>query len=400
MNDNKGVDPQRREALMADPSPVTRSLVTLLFVLIYMAFLAETAALAWEFGDSGLTLRLATLDAHNFIFFPVAGLLALVGFWRPTVLVTDALARGQIAGGRAVLGVTLLTIVLAAFAAAAVFSGPGARSIYEISPGALAADTAEPGRLAIPDALITLNILADGPGGLSPYQARCDSEWLRFSPIADEERMCLPAGQRMSVADCCAAKARFRTHINTLQAEAPSYLSKVHTVVLPIKSFFLLMLLAIGILLVRFRRALLKRYGERVEDVSFGLAVTGIVMMAWPLLNAAYLETMALLTGDGSSGAYTVFAPLIALGFGIWALLLIFFHLRTYPSQIEYAARIGGFIAAAIGVLRYEEITGFLIANLGVGAGIVAIIVFAVMILALVSALVIGIKPKDFDLKG
>ena len=289
---------------------------------------------------------------------------------------------------------------MAAFAAAAVFSGPGARSIYEISPGALAADTAEPGRLAIPDALITLNILADGPGGLSPYQARCDSEWLRFSPIADEERMCLPAGQRMSVADCCAAKARFRTHINTLQAEAPSYLSKVHTVVLPIKSFFLLMLLAIGILLVRFRRALLKRYGERVEDVSFGLAVTGIVMMAWPLLNAAYLETMALLTGDGSSGAYTVFAPLIALGFGIWALLLIFFHLRTYPSQIEYAARIGGFIAAAIGVLRYEEITGFLIANLGVGAGIVAIIVFAVMILALVSALVIGIKPKDFDLKG
>ena len=385
---------------MADPSPVTRSLVTLLFVLIYLAFLTETAVLVWEFGDSGLALRLATLDAHNFIFFPVAGLLALVGFWRPTVLVTDALARGQIAGGRAVLGVTLLASVLAAFAAAAVFSGPGARSIYEISPAALAADTAEPGRLAIPDALITLNILADGPGGLSPYQARCDSEWLRFSPIADEERMCLPAGQRMSVADCCAAKARFRAHINTLQAEAPSYLSQVHTAVLPIKSFFLLMLLAIGILLVRFRRALLTRYGERVEDVSFGLAVTGVVMMAWPLLNAAYLETMALLTGDGSSGAYTVFAPLIALGFGIWALLLIFFHLRTYPSQIEYAARIGGFIAAAIGVLRYEEITGFLIANLGVGAGIVAIVVFAVMILALVSALIIGIKPKDFDLKA
>lgn len=385
---------------MADPSSVTRSLVTLLFVLIYLAFLTETAVLVWEFGNSGLALRLATLDAHNFIFFPVAGLLALVGFWRPTVLVTDALARGQIAGGRVVLGVTLMATVLAAFAASAAFSGPGARSIYEISPAALAADITEPGRLAIPDALITLNILADGPGGLSPYQARCDTEWLQFSPIAEEEQMCLPAGQRMSVADCCAAKASFRAHINSMQARAPSRLSQVHTAVLPIKSFFLLMLLAIGVLLVRFRRALLARYGERVEDVSFGLAVTGVVMMVWPLLNAAYLETMALLTGDGSSGAYTVFAPLIALGFGIWALLLIFFHLRTYPSQIEYAARIGGFIAAAIGVLRYEEITGFLIANLGIGAGIVAIVVFAVMILALVSALVIGIKPKDFDLKG
>ena len=131
--------------------------------------------------------------------------------------------------------------------------------------------------------------------------------------------------------------------------------------------------------------------------MSFGLAVGGAVMLVWPLLNASYLETMSLLTGGGASSAYTVMAPLVALGFGVWTLLLVFFHLRAYPSQIEYAAKIGGFIAAAIGVFRYEDITMYLSRTLGVGGSIVAIIVFAVAVIALLLSIVLGIDPTDID---
>ena len=55
----------------------SRMAVTILFSLLYLAFLLETGFLLGEFGASGLALRLASLDSQNFIFFPVAGLLAL-----------------------------------------------------------------------------------------------------------------------------------------------------------------------------------------------------------------------------------------------------------------------------------------------------------------------------------
>jgi hypothetical protein len=92
-------------------------------------------------------------------------------------------------------------------------------------------------------------------------------------------------------------------------------------------------------------------------------------------------------------------APLIALGFGVWTLLLIFFHLRAYPSQIEYAAKIGGFVAAAIGVFRYDDITMYLSRTLGVGGSVVAIIVFAVAVIALLLSILLGVDPTDIDFK-
>ena len=154
-------------------------------------------------------------------------------------------------------------------------------------------------------------------------------------------------------------------------------------------------LLGIGILLVQYRKGLERLHGATPSGISFGLALGGSVMLIWPLLNAAYLQTMALLTGSGSASAYTIVAPLVALGFGVWTLLLVFFHLRSYPSQIEYAAKIGGFVVAAVGVFRYEEITNYLARTLGIGGGLVAIIVFAVAVGALIVSVVLGVDPTD-----
>ena len=387
---------------MSQTHPVTRILVTLLFAGIYAAFLVETGALFVEFRQSGLALRLATLDSQNFIFFPIAGLLALIAFWKPAVMLVDALARDRFRFGRLVLGASLLVCSLAAWGLASAFAASPARSMFEVLPAALTSDTGHsatdtrPALAPVPEVLARMKILSNIDGGLRAFRAQCDPEWLRYSTGADELKLCFPAGERISVRDCCRAKAAFRAHVNALAADHPSRLSRIHNLVLPVKCFFLLLLLGLGIFLVRYRKGLERVYG-RLADISFGMALGGGMMLAWPLLNASYLETMSLLTGGTSSSAYTIIAPLVALGFGAWTLLLVFFHLRSYPSQIEYAAKIGGFIAAAVGVFRYEEITTYLSRTLGVGGSIVAIVVFGVAALALILSILLGVDPSDPD---
>ena len=122
----------------------TRVAVTIVFALLYLAFLTETGVLVQEFGASGLALRLASLDSQNFIFFPVAGLLALVAFWQPAVLLVDAMWRGQLKFGRIVLGGSLVVALIGAWLISGAFESSEARSVFEISPKALAADDGAP----------------------------------------------------------------------------------------------------------------------------------------------------------------------------------------------------------------------------------------------------------------
>lgn len=389
---------------MSNTQRSTQIIVTLIFAFLYLAFLAESAVLMQEYGPSGIALRLAALDSQNFIFFPVAGLLVLVAFWKPTVLLVDAMWRDKLRAGRVVLLTSLAVCGLFAWAISEAFESSNARSMYEIAPSALVADAGVSGtqdtaaRAPLTDILARMKILSAVDKGLGEYRTQCDREWLRYSTAADAEMLCFPAGERLSVRDCCTAKAAFREHLNTLAATSPSNTAAVHHIVMPIKIFFLLLLLGLGILLVQYRKGLERIYGAGLSGVSFGLAVGGAVMLIWPLMNAAYLQTVSLLTGSGSDSAYTVVAPLIAFGFGAWTMLLVFFHLRSYPSQIEYAAKLGGLIVAAIGVFRYDEITSYLARTLGVGGGPVPIIVFAVSVSALALSILLGIDPTDIRL--
>ena len=379
---------------------LSRVTVSLLFVLLYLAFLTETALLFIEFSSSGLAWSVATLDSQNFIFFPVAGLLALVAFWQPTVYVFDCLGGGKVPFGRPVLGVSLGLCVVFALTFAASFNTSSSRSVFEIAPPALLEDTGQAAtsdqtaRASIPDILTRMRILAADEGGLTAYRGRCDTDWLTYADSADRQSLCFPAGERISMADCCQAKRAFRAHLIQLHADSPSQLSYVHKLILPIKGFFLLFLLMIGVLLVQYRKALSATYGDAFTRVSFALAVGGIVMLIWPLLNASYLDTMALLTGGTARSTYAITAPLIALGFGAWALLLTFFHFRSYPSQIESAARVGGLIVAVLGVLRYEEITTYISRTLGVGGSVVAVIVFAVAVIGLIASILTGAESR------
>ena len=380
----------------------SRIAVTLFFALIYAAFLFETGVLAYEFAPHGLALQMATLFAHNFLFFPVAGALALIAFWRPAVLIVDALGAGRVPQGRLTLLVVAGVIGFVAWSMSNAFAGSNTRSLFEIAPETLIADEGVPSddpaerRAAVGEVLIQLKINASVDGGLQRFQSRCEPEWLRYGVAAQEQKLCFPTGAVTNVEACCRAKTDFRDRVNAMQAADPSLLTRVHRYVLPVKMVFLLMLLFIGILLVWLRKPLTQLYGRAVQQVSFSLAAGGALVLLWPLMNAAYLSTSSLLTGDGLSNAYRVTAPLFALGFGVWAMLLIFFHLRTYPSHIETALKSAGAIGAAIGVFRYEDIVNYLSRTLGVGGGLVAVVVFTVAVGSLIAAVLMGVKAPEF----
>ncbi|MGB3627294.1 MAG: hypothetical protein WA989_15785, partial [Henriciella sp.] len=349
----------------------SRIAVTAFFALLYLGFVVETGTLIYEFAPEHLAIPIATMFAHNFLFFPIAGLLALIAFWRPAVLLVDALGTGKLKHGWLTLLLVIGVIGGLAYLLSNAFAASNTRSLFEIAPQAIAADESRESddpaarRASVGEALLQLRIMADIDGGLQQFQSRCEPDWLRYGVTADQEKHCFATGSQTSIEACCRARTEFRDHVNTLQAKAPSLLSRVHRVVLPIKMVFLLTLLFIGILLVWLRKPLTQLYGKAVQQVSFPLAAGGALVLLWPLMNAAYLSTSALLTGDGLSNAYRVTAPLFALGFGVWAMLLIFFHLRTYPSHIETALKSAGAIAAAIGVFRYEEIVAYLTRTLG-----------------------------------
>ena len=380
----------------------SRIAVTVFFALIYAAFLIEIGTLIHEFGPHYLAMSMATMFAHNFLFFPIAGLLALIAFWRPAVLLADALGTGKIKHGWLTLAIVMGLIGFVAWAMSSAFAGSNTRSLFEIAPEAIiadegvASDNPTERRAALGEVLIQLKINSAADGGLQRFQTRCEPEWLRYGVMSQEQTLCFPTGKITSVEACCQAKTDFRTRVNAMQTNNPSRLAAVHRYVLPVKMVFLLTLLFIGILLVWLRKPLTALYGKAVQQVSFPLAAGGALVLLWPLMNAAYLSTSSLLTGDGLTNAYRVTAPLFALGFGVWAMLLVFFHLRTYPSHIETALKSAGAIAAAVGVFRYEEIVNYLSRTLGVGGDIVAVTVFTVAVGVLIAAVVMGIRPPAF----
>ncbi|MEQ9315518.1 MAG: hypothetical protein RLN72_06675, partial [Henriciella sp.] len=238
----------------------SRIAVTVFFALLYLGFAVETGVLLYEFAPEHLAIPMATMFAHNFLFFPVAGLLALIAFWRPAVMLVDALGTGKLRHGWITLGLVIAAIGALAYILSSAFAASNTRSLFEISPQAIAADESRESdddalrRASVREVLLQLHIMADIDGGLQQFQSRCEEDWLRFGVTADQEKQCFPTGTKTSIAACCTARTDFRDHVNTLQADSPSLLAGVHRAVLPLKMVFLLTLLFIGILLVWLRK--------------------------------------------------------------------------------------------------------------------------------------------------
>src|SRR5262249_51338522 len=133
-----------------------RIFVAIAFVIIGASFIASTGLLIYDFQSIDWQ-TMVVAHGHLFLFFPLFGLLALIAFYLPSVLLVH-LCWNHARFGKFGLIVGFLVVAGVAFGFAK-YLDKEPRSIYEASPAALLADKAASkegrvqGRVAFLDAL-------------------------------------------------------------------------------------------------------------------------------------------------------------------------------------------------------------------------------------------------------
>ena len=364
-----------------------RVFVAVLFLLLGASFVASTGFLVREFQDLDWA-GVVVAHSHLFFFFAVFGILALAAFYLPAVVFTDLYWRhlpyGKLRFALGAIVVAALSLIFAKL----LDTEP--RAIWEISPSALLADRGEPQgcsasagacrRAPILMALADLRREGQSRLGLSKFARSCLVDRMLEAPEEmEKERYCFAAGTKLKGAACCEAQRLFRNEITRLQSDPASRSQSAiyDRIFLPLKVFFILIVVVIAALLAKWRDRLDQYYGELIPPIERGVIIGAFAMLFWPIMDYGYQQTANVLFGrfEGVQLRYSlVIVP--------WALLLLFYFLRRLGRQGEMIGQIAGVVTAAVAVLRYEDLNDWAVRILGIGTNMW--IVGALVALALV----------------
>jgi hypothetical protein len=351
---------------MGDAMVGARIFVAVSFVVLGASFIASTGLLVHEFrhGD-WLTIVLA--HSHLFFFFPVLGLLALFAFYLPSVVFTH-LYWNHLRYGRLRFLAGLVAVAALSWGLARWLDQPP-RGIWEIAPAALAADKGDrgAGRAPVLAALADLRQAAQSRVGLSNFARNCRPDALLEVPEEmTKERYCFPAGTRLKGAACCQAQTSFAQAVSRLYEDPArrSLAARFDFIFLPLKVFFVLIVVAIAALLAVWRDRIDQHYSALMPRLERGIIVGALAMLFWPAMDYGYQQTANVLFGRMDGGPQLRLSLVIAP----WALLLLFYFLRRLGKQGEMIGQISGVVVAAVAVLRYEQLNDWVVRLLGIGA--------------------------------
>jgi hypothetical protein len=379
-----------------------RIAVAITFLILGASFLASTGLLVREFQDVDWG-AMVLAHSHLFFFYPLFGILALAAFYLPAVIFFDLYWRHLPYGKlRFLIG---LVVMAALSYGVARWLDKEPRSIWEASPQALLADKGEPRgcvasagacrRAPVLTALSDLRNEGQGRLGLSKFARSClvDPK-LEMPEEMEKERYCFAAGAKLKGPACCDAQKRFRDEVGRLQAD-PALRSQSATydqmIFLPLKVFFVLIVVAIGALLSMHRKRIDQFYRERVPPIERGVIIGAFAMLFWPIMDYGYQETANVLFGRFHGLQLRLSLVIVP-----WALLLLFYFLRRLGKQGEMIGQIAGVVTAGVAVLRYEDLNDWAVRLLGVGTN--SWIVAVLVILAVVGF--VGLVRPIGGLKG
>jgi hypothetical protein len=347
-----------------------RAFVAVVYIALGACFLASSGILISEFyGVDAFTMLVA--HSHLFFFFSVFGLLSLAAFYLPSVVFTH-LYWTHLPYGRLRFLIGLL-VAAALSMGVAWWLDTNPRAVWEVSPRALSADqgaafTCRAGlacrRAPILEVLARLHKEAHRRVGLAKFARNCSTDPLLDPPEEmTKQRWCFPAEQLLDGFACCEVQQRSAAAIASLRndPESRSLSSRVDVVFMPVKIFFVVILVVIGGLLAVWRHKLDEYYADLVPAIERGIIIGAIAMLFWPLMDYAYQQTANVLFG--SSGMQLRLSLVIAP----WALLLLFYFLRHLGAYSAIAGQISGAVVAAVYVLRYESLNDWAVRLLGVG---------------------------------
>ena len=400
----------------------SRGVVAVLFVILGLSFFATTAVLYAEFKDHEW-FTIAAFYSHLFIFFPTFGILALCAFYIPASALLDLYWNNpkDVRHGRLRFAFWTAVLVLLSVGISRALVGGDLPAIWWLKPQTLSADVGEPAgcaanqsaaqtqclRLPILESVAEVRSISQKRNGLSPFVRECRPDPLiETPPELVQKRHCFVTRTKMTAAECCQAQTRFTVALSQMYGNEAkhSVTGVVHTVLLPLKVFFLLMVLVIGVLLAMWRRTIDRLYGPYTRRIERGILIGAFAMLLWPISNHGFLQSSSLLYGRYGEGFYAALSPIMSGLFIAWTLLLVLFFFRREQRDIEAAGKIGGGIASLVFAMKYQEIIDYATRFLGSGADPVelavmaAILMFGLLILASTSPLspdAAGDAPDD-----
>lgn len=370
-----------------------RVFVAVVFTLLGLSFVVTTASLIVEFGDFDW-FAIAAFYSHLFIFFPTAGLLALAAFYVPAAVFVD-LYWNYVRWGRIRFVVGTLLLALASIGLARVILTGKIPTVWELRPDTLLSDEGNPRRCAsarkppldgaaaapqqhqckrvpVMDALLAVRKVSQTRTGLSQFIRDCAPDpYVAPTDDAAVKRYCFPSKSFQTSTECCAALGLLSRDLADMYAAEDgdhSMTGRLHHLLLPLKVFFLLVLLTIGILLAVWRKVVDERFHAHARRIERGVLVGAAAMLLWPISNQAFLQAATLLYGGYAEGPYAKLSPMFSLIFGVWALLLVLFFFRQHERDLEAAGKIFGGVASVIAVMKYNQIVDYSVRIVGSGS--------------------------------
>lgn len=357
------------------------------FIVLGLSFIATTGVLYYEFGVQANTdwSALATYYSHLFLFFPTFGLLALIAFFVPASIMVDMYWTYVPNGKVRFLAGYFVAILLALIGGSIIGGGGGLKSLFEIKPEVLQADTGEPAgcvasknqscmRVPPLNALAGVRREAKKRAGMSKFVRDCAPDPLIGDhPERATRRYCFASQTLLDAEGCCKAQKAFGTALSKmyLKEENRALTGKVHRILLPFKVFFLLIVFTIAILLVMRHKMLEDYYGPFMSKLQRGVLIGAAAMVVWPLMNLAFLQSSGLLYGTGHASVYRDVSPLILAAYVLWALLLVFFFFKSYDradKDMENMGRMAGVVGSIIAAANIQTIVDYAVRFAGSGA--------------------------------
>lgn len=348
-----------------------RTFVGVIYTLLAASFLVSSGLLIYEYRDGDWLTMLVT-HSNLFLFFPILGVLALIAFFMPSVIFTH-LYWNHLPYGRLRFSLGLLAAIGITIGADR-YLDASPRALWEIAPSVIAADTGTPAgckgeaceRGQIGEVLKTLRTASQTRVGLSKFARGCGEDPL-LEPREDMKpvRFCFPALKPLDGNACCKVQEAFTKTVDDLQKDPAkrSLTAQWDRLLMPLKIFFVVIVLAIGCLLAFWRDKVDEFYGTYVPAIERGVIIGGFAMLVWPAMDYAYLSAANVMFGHAGDGPQFKLSLVIAP----WMLLLIFYFLRRLGKEGEMLGQISGVIAAAVAVLRYEQLNDWASRVVGVG---------------------------------
>jgi uncharacterized membrane protein YuzA (DUF378 family) len=381
-------------------------------MLLGLSFVAQTVVLAWEY-QSASWFDFLTHDSHLFLFFPTFGLVALAAFYVPSCVFVDMYWRHVRFGPARFIAGFLVVAGLAYFIAHGIAQSRF-NAIWQISPDVLRADRGEPAgcslarpcdRIPLLEAVNNVSTVSRSRLGLRDFVRTCEPDpLLEITQAGEKKRFCFASTpltsfdksrpqQLRTDSECCRSQSRFSQAIGDFYAkpEQRSLTGRVHVWLLPLKVFFLLVLLAISILLALRYEGVARHYERYLGRLERGVLIGTIAMIFFPLMSQAFVQTADALYGTTQSEGFKPMVPMMSFAFGAWGLLILLFFYRRRDREVELLAKMGGVIGSAIAVLKYDLIVAIFVRLFGSGAGPVQV---AVVALVAVICFAVLMKPR------